>query len=186
MIKFKNLILEMISLPDIVYHGTVQDFDSFSTSKSNFRGTIYFTTDKNFAIEFAKDREGLKPIVYHCKLNINNVFDPEKQENLDLIKPIIAELVQEKYKDPITGVGFLIPNVIYLDGNEIKNPSLEQTVDWYIWRVKNGSWRILEGEKVLNVIKEKGFDALITKEGGAKNIAVFDPKKIQIIKKEYL
>ena len=88
MIKFKNLILEMISLPDIVYHGTVQDFDSFSTSKSNFRGTIYFTTDKNFAIEFAKDREGLKPIVYHCKLNINKVFDPEKQENLDLINKL--------------------------------------------------------------------------------------------------
>lgn len=186
MIKLKDILVEMITPSDIVYHGSGQDFDTFDTNKSNFRGTIYFTTDKNFAIEFTKDREGGKPIIYHCKLNIKKPFDPEKQENLDLLRPIIAELIQSKYKDPITYATFLIPNSIYVDGNEIQNPSLEQTIDWYLWRIKHGSWRILEGEKILNTIKENGFDALITKERGAKNIAVFDPKKIQIVKKEYL
>jgi hypothetical protein len=44
----------------------------FNTNKSNFRGTIYFSTDKNFAIQFTKDREGGKPTIYHCKLNIKN------------------------------------------------------------------------------------------------------------------
>ena len=46
----KDILVEIITSSDIVYHGSVQDFETFDTNKSNFRGTIYFTTDKNFAI----------------------------------------------------------------------------------------------------------------------------------------
>ncbi len=188
-IKLKDLLFEEVNLPDIVYHGSGKDFDKFDDKMSNFRGLIYFTLDKNFAKEFAKGRKTGKSIIYHCKLHVkkDKVFDYANTESLNELKPIIKELIKDKYKDPITNASFIIPNwKLSFDGKEIENPTIDDAVDWYLWRIKNGSWRILEGEKILNFIKEKEYEALLTVEGGTKNIAVFNPEKIQILEKEYL
>lgn len=187
MIKLKDLLNEVFSLPDIVYHGSGLDFDKFDKNKSNFRGTTYFTTNKDFAKSFATDRGTDKTIIYHCKLNIDKMFDPEDINSLNALKPIIRDLIEKKYKDTVTNASFIIPSgPIYIDGNEITNPSLDDAVNWYLWRIKNGAWRILEGENILNFIRQAGYDAVLTKERGSQNIAVFDPDKVTIVKKEYI
>jgi hypothetical protein len=186
-IKLKDLLFEEVNLPDIVYHGSGKDFDKFDKSTSNFRGTIYFTSDKNFAKEFAEERGTGTSIVYHCKLSVENVFDYANTESLNELKPVIKELIENKYKDPITGISFRIPSfTLIFDKKKIENPTIDDAVDWYLWRIQNGSWRILEGEKILNFIQKKGYDALLSVERGAQNIAVFNPEKIEILKKEYL
>lgn len=183
-----TLLSENIQIPDVVYHGSHKNFDSFDSGKSNYRGTIYFTTSEHFARAFASDDDD-KPVgfIYHCRLSVNNPFDPTREDHRDALRPIMRDLIEQGFKDPLTGASFSIPKFpISPNGVEIPEPNLEDAVDWYLWRIKNGSWRILEGERVLNHIRENGFDALLTEERGAQNIAVFDPRKIQIIKKENL
>ncbi len=115
------------------------------------------------------------------------MFDPEDINSLNALKPIIRDLIEKKYKDTVTNASFIIPSgPIYIDGNEITNPSLDDAVNWYLWRIKNGAWRILEGENILNFIRQAGYDAVLTKERGSQNIAVFDPDKVTIVKKEYI
>ena len=190
MIKLIDLLSEVFDLPDVVYHATNIDFDKFDVSKSNYRGLIYFTVNKNFAKKYADEIVGGdKPVImYHCELNVNKVFDPEDIDSLNLLKPIIQDLVKKNYKDSVTGKDYNPSGVstIFIDGKKITNPSFDDMVNWNLWLARHGSWRILEGENILNYIKKNGYDALITYELNAQNIAVFDADKVKILKKEYI
>ena len=55
----------------------------------------------------------------------------------------------------------------------------EQSVYHYLWRVKNGAWRVVECEPIISQIKTKGYDGFYVIERGSKNVAIFDESSIE-------
>jgi hypothetical protein len=46
-------------------------------------------------------------------------------------------------------------------------------------RIKNGSWDIVESERVQRALKTLGFDGFYVTEGGRKNLAVYQPEQLK-------
>jgi len=179
--KWKKFLKEY-KVPNEVYHGSAKKFNSFDSTKSNYRGLTYFTTNINFAKSFASGRGLGKGIIYKVQLPSDiKIFDITEEGNVQKLTQIIAELVKERYKDPVTGLDYSPENkTIALNGETIKNPSDDQMVQHFVWRLQNKSWRMLEGERVLKFIESLGYDGLVTKEGNNDNVGIFASKTDRI------
>lgn len=53
------------------------------------------------------------------------------------------------------------------------------SIENYIGFIKNGSWEDIESNKVQKAIRSLGFDGFYVKEGGVKNLAVYNPEQIK-------
>ena len=179
-----------------VYHGSANDFEQFDPKVSNFGGTIYFSTDPTFAYEFATNSKGAgggkSGFVYTACLNIQKTFDPTNAQMIEELRPILLQNVQNNLRDQTTGMNFskdplkAMP-LSKFDSSaqpEEKITTDEQAVNYFMWRIQTGSWRIIEAKPILDYIKSRGYDSLVTAEMGAKNIAIFDPSLAQIIDKK--
>jgi len=166
----------------IFYHGSPKKFDTFDRSRSNYRGLTYFTPKREFAVAFAGGRGLDKGYVYSISFaKPLNLFDATDLTNIESLRPIIKSLVDGGVKDSVTGVDFNpAGKTINLNGEEIKNPNSDQMTEWMIWRIKNKSWRILEGEAVTSFIEGAGYDGIVTQESAIDNIGVFDTSLIKI------
>lgn len=168
------------------YHGSPKYFSSFDKSKSHYRGLTYFTPKREFAVAFAGGRGLDKGYVYEISFaRPLNLFDATDVENIESLRPIVKTLIENGVKDSVTGIDFSpMGKTINLNGQEFVNPSTDQMTDWILWRIKNKSWRILEGESITKFIEESGYDGVITQESGTDNIGVFDTSLIRIEKIE--
>ena len=168
---------------EIVYHGTAapEKIQQFTVERSNFARAIFFTEDYNFAHSFAYE-EGIRDgQVQEQMLNIQNPFDFSNPEHIDELRPIIEQLVIEGYKSENTGITFRnnLPTIT-IGEQEIQNPTVQDFVDHYMWRLKHGSWRIIETDRIVDFISQK-HDAIMINERGVKNIAVFSPNQIKVL-----
>jgi hypothetical protein len=163
----------------VYYHGSAKRFDEFKSSISNYNGTIYFTESKLFAMQFAQDRGGTG-YLYSVNLSYSNPFNATLSQKRDELIPILIKLIEDGYEDPITGAKFR-SKFIVLNGESIKEPSAEQSLEHILWRLEHGSWRILESEPIIDFIRSKGYDALITVEKGQENVADWDSELIRIL-----
>jgi hypothetical protein len=164
------------------FHGSPKKFNSFDRSKSHYRGLTYFTPRRDFAVAFAGGRGLDKGYIYTISFTKPlNLFDATDLQNIESLRPIIKSLVEKGIKDSVTGISFNPSGAtIHLNGEEIKDPSVDQMTEWMLWRVKNKSWRILEGEAITKFIEEAGYDGIVTQESGVDNIGVFDTTLIRI------
>ncbi|MES3005986.1 MAG: hypothetical protein V4664_03510 [Patescibacteria group bacterium] len=165
---------------DIVYHGTAlkEKIGSFDFSKSNFAKAVFFTDNLDFAKQFAFDdvRNGS---VQEQLLNAKNPFDFTNPEHIEEIREIITQLVSEGYKSPTMDFNNSSPSIF--NGNElIQNPSQSDFVDHYMWRLRNGSWRIIETDRVVDFISQK-YDSIKITERGSTNVAVFSKEQIHVL-----
>jgi len=171
-----------------VYHGTQKDFDNFDPGKSNYYGTIYFTDDPKFAHMFATGEgfagETSKGNVFTACLNAKNPFKPQDEKHRLILVPAIKKAIENKYKDPVTGANFNISPTLNNPKTNQPVQTIEDAIEHILWRIENKSWRFVESKPIIDFIKKQGFDSIMTKERGASNIAVFDPKQIKILKKD--
>lgn len=182
--EYINNIFPETTKKNIFWHGTAQDVitNGFDVNKSNTIPAVFFTTNKVFADSFGEKRDleqnsGYTGATYGAVLNIQKNFDYAKDsENL---KPILKNLIQQKYVNKEIGVNFS-PVSIFLDNQNIDNPSNEQILDWLLWRIQNGSWRILEIPEIGNYLKEN-YDSFNIKESGADTFAVFEKNQIHLL-----
>lgn len=167
----------------IFYHGSPKKFDTFDRSKSNYRGLTYFTPSKDMAKTFAGGRCLDKGYIYTVSFaRPLNLFDPTNLDNLELLRPIVKSLVENKFKDTVTGANFNPSGTIISlkPGEEITNPTNEQMVEYVLWKIKNKAWRTLEGEQIVKFLQDAGYDGLITQEGSNDNIGLFNTNLINI------
>ena len=171
-----------------LYHGNRKG--DFPPEKKRFAGAIFLTSNLDFAKNFASlDEKDEFPnaSVFEVKLKSNiklcNPMDNETMKELDLIK-VIQKMIDSNYIDEVNGTKFIKV------GNGVKgyNPDTdeefditekEQSVYHYLWRVKNGAWRVVECEPIINQIKAKGYDGFYVVERGSKNVAIFDESSIE-------
>jgi hypothetical protein len=183
--KYLETVFPESKVKNIVYHGTASKdkIQNFDLKKSNYANAIFFTDNLDFAKSFAYDevRDGS---VQEQLLNVNNSFDYTNKAHKEELRDIIRKLVKEGYQSP-TGIKFRndLPS-INIGQKVIKNPTTEDFVDHYMWRLDNGSWRIIETDKIIDHIAKK-YDSINVTERGGKNIAVFNPNQVHVLGSKY-
>ena len=147
---FGNSIFEEEGRPMVAYHGSPNEFSIFSESKP-----IFVSTNPNDAEFFAAikrlGRASGKPYIYPLWVRAEKPFDFEKPEHIEDIRQTYADVLAGK--------------------NE--SGSLPATA------IQNGIWSVIENADVQAAIKAAGFDSFYVREGGKKNLAVFDANQIK-------
>ena len=150
--KFKNILLEVLSVGNVVYHGTY-DEHSFNTRGSLFDGT-FFSSDINVAKSYGT-------IVYKIYLKDSlNLFDVTDIKNVELIFEHFDELYDNYYD-------------ISEDEHYIR------TVDDFLNHSDN--WSIVESTDGLMDWLGSNYDGIWIIEGGSeKNLLLFSNVKEKI------
>ena len=103
------------------------------------------------------------------------------------LKDILQNMIDTNYVDSVNGMQIKELNGTGFKGYDydsdiefdIKDKS--QSVYSYLWRIKNGAWRIIECEPIINEIKKRNYDGFFVVEGN-KNVAIFDENNIHSFK----
>jgi hypothetical protein len=137
--------------PQLMYHGTREDFDEFSPGT---RGAVFATPDPNFTKMYAGETLGgyveggnVRPVYIDAK----NPFDYENPKHISSVVKWIKE----------------------------NNPDFQDIAESIGDKVKDGFYYTIERPVVQDAIRNLGFDGFYVNEGDVKNIAVFDPRQIK-------
>ena len=189
--NFKKLLKESVE-NEKLYHGNRKG--DFPPEKTRF-GAIFLTPNVNFAKNFAgyDEREEFpNGAVFEVKLKSGlKMCDPMNEDSwkgID-IESVLNKMISEKYVDPVNGQKFLPVTGKGLKGynpktkEEFEIDSPEKSVYHYLWRLKNGAWRIIECKPIIDKIKSLNYDGYYVVEGSTKNVAIFDKSSIESFKK---
>ena len=136
--------------PLLMYHGTGKEFDEFSVPKG--KRASFFSTDPEFANEYAKVRGGnVRPVYIDAK----KPWDYENPKDMKEFQKFLG-----------------------LTDEDVKLPQGFDEGEQYL-AASNGQWDFIESDEFQRFLKQKGYDAFYVKENGAKNIGVFDPNQIK-------
>lgn len=152
--------------PMTMYHGTPRSFERFSKARSGAakgaEGPFFFSPDPGFASDYAESdlsaggrgmpvRQGAK--IYPVYISVQNPFDYENPGHVQSVLDIVK-----------------MPPGRGMDAARVLRNS-----------VRLGMWRTLEQPYVQRAIRDLGFDGFYLKEGGVKNLAVYDPRQVKSI-----
>lgn len=180
------------SFSEKLYHGNRKG--NFPPKRKRFAGAIFLTSNLEFAKDFAgfEDKDNFpEGAVWEVTLKQNvKICDPTNSDAINELdmKSIIQKMIDEKYVDPVNGTKFIEVGKGFKGFDFEKNKEFDiedksQSVYFYFWRIKNGAWRIIECEPIINAIKSKGYDGFEVTERGSKNVAIFDESSIDKFKK---
>ena len=175
-----------------LYHGNRKG--DFPPEKRRFAGAIFLTSNLEFAKDFAgfdeKDQftdgavweVNLKPGIELC-----NPMDRKVMVELNLIETI-QKMIDDKYTDPVNGTAFVefsskLKGYDPKTDKEFEINGKSEAVYFYLWRIKNGAWRVIEAEPIVKSIKDAGYDGFVITERGSENVAIFSEDSIQNFKK---
>ena len=175
-----------------LYHGNRKGDFPPAPDLRRFAGAIFLTYSLNFAKSFAGCDEPEKfpnRGIWEVKLKPGlKIFDPSDDDmvrDLDL-KSIIQKLIDSKYVDPVTEATFKevneragLPGYDSDTNTKFKIQDKSQSVYYYLWRVKNKGWAVIECAPIIEAIKSKSYDGFESIEMEAENVAVFDENSIQ-------
>jgi len=176
-----------------LYHGNRKG--DFPPKFKRFCGAIFLTSNLGFAKNFAGFGErdqfpdgGVWEVILEPNLKMCNPMEVDTMKKMNL-KDIIQKMIDDKYVDPTNGSKFQevfasgLKGFDYESDKEFDIKDKSESVYHYLWRVKNGSWRILETEPIIKSIKDLKFDGFYVVERGSKNVAIFDENSIQKFEK---
>jgi len=181
------------SISEKLYHGNRKG--DFPPEKKRFAGAIFLTSNLEFAKDFAGFNEkdefpngAVWEVELKEKVNLCDPMEIKTMVDLDL-KGVIQKMINDKYVDEASGTKF---NEVAGSGFKGYDPDTDEEFDikdksesayFYLWRIKNGAWRIIECNPIIEKIKQSGFDGFYVTERGSKNVAVFDEKSIKSFEK---
>lgn len=175
-----------------LYHGNRKG--NFPPKRKRFAGSIFLTDNLEFAKHFAGfDERGEFPdgAVFDVRLKSDvklcNPMDKKTMLNLDLIS-VIQKMIDDNYIDQTNGTKFIKIGKGFKGYNpntdeEFDINSQDESVYHYLWRVKNGSWRVVECDPIIDKIKSNGYDGFYVIERGSKNVAIFSENSIENFEK---
>lgn len=173
---------------EILYHGNRKG--DFPPKFRRFAGAIFLTSNINFAKRFADVDDFPEGKVFEVILKDGiKLCDLSKRETMKEfnLKDILQNMIDTNYVDSVNGMQIKELNGTGFKGYDydsdiefdIKDKS--QSVYSYLWRIKNGAWRIIECEPIINEIKKRNYDGFFVVEGD-KNVAIFDENNIHSFK----
>lgn len=170
--------------PLAMYHGTVNDVDSFQKGQAD---AIFVTLDPNYANQFATrglgsdqsmwgqimEEDDLRPNIMEVYAKADNPFDYENRENVDAFVKMRGDMFLEE---------------IAITDDPKRNKLIEETYRDLAARignsVANGDWDYIERDDVQSAIRALGHDGFYVEENDltgviTKNLAVFSSNQIK-------
>lgn len=144
-------IVDSQGKPEVWYHGTQQDFESFDPG---WRGLIFVARDPDFAQNFAEMVPDSPGSTMPLFVKAENPFDATNPEHIAALRARLRE--QQRFNEL----------------NEVDD--LEQNAG-----TGRSTWAYLESEKILQAIKDLGHDGFFATEQGSDTLAVFDPTQVK-------
>ena len=135
--------------PMVVYHGTGKDFSTFQKQMGR---QFFFSSDPEFASEYAKSQGGNVIAAY---IKANKVWDFENSADL--------AAVQKHLK---------------LTDEEVQLPQGFDEGEQYI-AASNGDWSYIESRDFQKFLKQNGYDGFYVMDAGVKNLGVYEPTQIK-------
>lgn len=195
--------------PKVMYHGTARDIETFVPKQANAifltnnpRFAETFTdmseeymvnemfnqtlspeqrTDlvKRVATKLYKEKEITKSDLDFA------VAQQELGVELGFLPSVVQDSVRAEIVDMLPSGKNIMPLYVraedpfdYENPNHIKE--IQALSPYDLPRdLQDGSWRDIESYRIQELIKEAGFDSFYVKEGGVKNLAVYDPNQIK-------
>lgn len=167
-----------------LFHGSaVPGIKQFNLAEEDTVGSgVYFTPTVTPAMGYAKVRsrinahKGEKPnVVYESLLNNVKIMDLRKDENIKKILPDFTEHLKKLFEQEASWF--------------LKRRIQEIIGEMYSGRVRVGTIKLIAqgfGNTLSSVVRNRGYDGLVTLEGGEQDIGdhesyvIFDPTKIGI------
>lgn len=174
--------------PKVMYHGTAQDIEAFRPKQA---GAIFVTGDPKFAESFSGLSED------YMIREVLSKMPKEQREDLFRKADKIAEKNGTSGNDELNNlVRQMLPssaNILpvyvsaqkpfdYENSEHITELSKqiplmgEDRAD-----IMRGSWGAIESKRIQDAIKTAGFDGFYIREGGTKNLAVYEPSQIKSV-----
>jgi hypothetical protein len=150
---FANSTIKEEGRPQVMYHGTDEDFFAFRDNKP-----IFVSPDPKFAQGFAfkqtyaafKSKSDYK--IYPLWVRAEKPFDYENPKHVD-------QMVQQLNNE--------FDDWGRKQGDKIKG------------ELTRGNWEFVESGRVQKALKELGFDSFYVQEDGKKNLAVFSASQVK-------
>ena len=180
--------------PKVMYHGTARDITAFRAKQA---GAIFLTDDPRFAESFTDSSEN------YMAQEILDALSKSERDALTAKAKAIAkkngtfsgdEMLQ-LLKDRLPSGGNILPLFVRAENpfdfqNEshaidvfkyVRNKGLSESglAAGWLNDIKNGNWGQIEHPSVQQAIRALGFDSFYVKEGGRKNLAVYEPTQIK-------
>ena len=181
--------------PKIMYHGTARDITEFRPKQAS---AIFVTDNPRFAEGFSGASEK-----YMADELFESMTDAEKAKIQKQANKIAKKEGTDSADELMTLLRNRLPSrenimPLYVRAEnpfDYDNPKhIEQVLANYpkkyrmpdgsinpddVVQFRNGSWDVIEDSEVQKVIRSLGFDSFYVKEGGVKNLAVYDPNQIK-------
>ena len=174
--------------PKVMYHGTAQDIHSFKPKQA---GAIFVTDDPNFAEDFSKRSEDW--MASNTEAFISDELFYKLRKEAEATAKREGTDVEDEFRqlklDNLPSRANIIP--VYVSAQKpfdfdnpehIKALQATGTLDASdIAFIKQGNWKQIESFRTQSAIKAAGFDGFYVREGGRKNLAVYDPGQIKSV-----
>jgi hypothetical protein len=186
----KAKFLNPSAIKNVMYHGTATDISQFRPKQAN---ATFLTDSPNFAGGFADASEN------YLKQQLQNSLSNEELIKLNAKAAKLAKKTGESHIDLYhqmlkerlpTGQNVMPVHVQATNPFDYENPEhlaaiADPTLTPHSYAginpnsLKHGDWEYLENPIVQRAIKKLGHDSFYVKEGGYKNLGVYDPNKIK-------
>lgn len=184
----RSVIVTPAGDPAVYFHGTARDIEAFVAKRA---GLIFASPQPDIAYGFARSSEewGIRnaskllprdqlarltePFPRHRDARVRGNRELREAAVLDAMPSranVVPVFVRAErpfdYEKPEDVQA--LTKALHLDA---KSEDVQ--------RIKEGSWDFLEATKVVNAVRKLGYDGMFVHEGGAKNIAVFEPNQVK-------
>jgi len=182
-IRYQQIQQDLINLKTY-FHGTAEIRNELNSSKSKTSENIFLTENEDFANSFSFNDE-FRPngVTYTANIDVKKTFQFDNPLHVEQFRELIRELVKSKFKDTNIGINFNVPfgRDNNTNDNAVENPTQEQLVDLFIWRLENGSWRMLETKPFDELLTKLGYDSFKIVETKSNTIAVKNNKDVTLV-----
>jgi len=168
-------------IQDFWYHGSHEDFDRFRCKQGTLwdpyynNSPIFLTSDKYFAEGYGLCKGGM---LYTVKVLTDKIFN---------VKSLPFDIDIYRYEEK----GIKKPDLDYDTGIKLRNyidTIFDDDIDTSrkYNNLLSGDYSYIEEVWFFEWLKQNKFDGCYIYEGGTLNLMIFDPNKIDIVKKERL
>lgn len=167
----KSTLTDVDGEPQVYYHGSDQDFESFRPNK---KGLIFVSKSSNFVDSFpTKNISGEGKNTYPVYVRLEKPF---KYYNREARIEVLDKIFSNPNLPTFQSGGRLIRYI-----PDVGNSNWAGTKQEINLKMERGDWFTLERPEVIKAIKDSGHDGMFVKEGGGDQIAVFDPNQLKSV-----
>ena len=180
------------SVPDMMYHGTAADINQFVPKQA---GATFLTSSPRFAGSFSDASEHHMMQQLQKKLSSDEIakLNDKAYKLSKKTGDSPTDLYQQMLKEQLpTGQNIMPVHVNATNPFDYENPEHIENLRQYL-KSKNstqqdsipdsiktfGDWKVTEMPITQQAIKNMGHDSFWVKEGGQKNLGIYDPNQIK-------